>query len=94
MTGSVEEAFVQMYLAGVSVRRVEDITEAPWGSKVYASTNSKLSKKAYVNIEAWRNRPLAGKYPYIYVAGNSIMGRQEIHEYEAPGSLEQDQAVD
>lgn len=28
---SVEEAIVQMYLAGVSVRRVEDITEALWG---------------------------------------------------------------
>ena len=29
---SVEEALIEMYLAGVSVRRVEDITEAPWGS--------------------------------------------------------------
>jgi putative transposase len=28
---SVEEALVEMYLAGVSVRRVEDITEALWG---------------------------------------------------------------
>ncbi|GKS59790.1 hypothetical protein YTPLAS18_33170 [Nitrospira sp.] len=27
---SVEEALVEMYLAGVSVRRVEDITEALW----------------------------------------------------------------
>ena len=31
---SVEEALIEMYLAGVSVRRVEDITEALWGSKV------------------------------------------------------------
>src|SRR5215470_7605599 len=30
---SVEEALVEMYLAGVSVRRVEDITEALWGTK-------------------------------------------------------------
>jgi transposase-like protein len=28
---SVEEAFIEMYIAGVSVRRVEDITEALWG---------------------------------------------------------------
>ena len=27
---SVEEALIEMYLAGVSVRRVEDITEALW----------------------------------------------------------------
>ena len=29
---SVEEALIEMYLAGVSVRRMEDITEALWGS--------------------------------------------------------------
>ena len=67
---SVEEALIEMYLAGVSVRRVEDITEALWGSKVSASTISELNKKAYVSIEAWRNRPLqGGKYPYVYVDG-------------------------
>ncbi|WP_074787115.1 transposase [Megasphaera elsdenii] len=31
---SVEEALIEMYLAGVSVRRVEDITELLWGTKV------------------------------------------------------------
>ena len=66
---SVEEALIEMYLAGVSVRRVEDITEALWGSKVSASTISELNKKAYANIETWRNRPLTRKYPYVYVDG-------------------------
>ena len=67
---SVEEALIEMYLAGVSVRRVEDITEALWGTKVSAATVSELNKKAYVHIEAWRNRPLqGGKYPYVYVDG-------------------------
>jgi transposase-like protein len=67
---SVEEALIEMYLAGVSVRRVEDITEALWGSKVSPATISELNKKAYVHIEDWRNRPLAGsKYPYVYVDG-------------------------
>jgi putative transposase len=67
---SVEEALIEMYLAGVSVRRVEDITEALWGTKVSPSTISELNKKAYVHIEQWRNRPLlGGKYPYVYVDG-------------------------
>ena len=35
---SVEEALVEMYLAGVSVRRVESITEALWGAKVSPGT--------------------------------------------------------
>ena len=67
---SVEEALIEMYLAGVSVRRVEDITEALWGTKVSAATISELNKKAYVHIEEWRNRPLqGGRYPYVYVDG-------------------------
>ena len=67
---SVEEALIEMYLAGVSVRRVEDITEALWGSKVSPSTISELNKKSYANIEVWRNRSLNGsKYPYVYVDG-------------------------
>lgn len=67
---SVEEALIEMYLAGVSVRRVEDITEALWGSKVSPSTIGELNKKAYVNIEAWRNRPLTGgNYAYVYADG-------------------------
>ena len=55
---SVEEALIETYLAGVSVRRVEDITEAMWGTKVSPSTISELNKKAYVHIEDWRNRSL------------------------------------
>ena len=47
----MEEALIEMYLAGVSVRRVEDITEALWGSKVSPSTISGLNEKAYVHIE-------------------------------------------
>jgi len=67
---SVEEALIEMYLAGVSVRRVEDITEALWGTKVSPGTISELNKKAYVHIEEWRNRKLqGGKYPYVYVDG-------------------------
>ena len=67
---SVEEALIEMYLAGVSVRRVEDITEALWGTKVSPGTISNLNKKAYENIEKWRSRPLSGEsYPYVYVDG-------------------------
>jgi len=66
---SVEEALVEMYLAGVSVRRVEDITEALWGTRVSPSTVSDLNKKIYGRIEAWRSRPIAGEHPYVYLDG-------------------------
>ena len=57
---SVEEALIEMYLAGISVRRVEDITEALWGTRVSPSTVSNLNKKIYAKIEAWRNRRIEG----------------------------------
>jgi transposase-like protein len=66
---SVEEALIEMYLAGVSVRRVEDITEALWGTKVRPSTVSDLNKKVYKHIESWRNRPIEGDFPYVYLDG-------------------------
>ena len=66
---SVEEALIEMYLAGVSVRRVEDITEALWGTRVSPATVSNLNKKIYGTIEAWRNRAISGEHPYVYLDG-------------------------
>ncbi len=66
---SIEEAIVQMYLAGVSVRRVEDVTEALWGTRVSSGTVSKLNQKVYKHIERWRNQPLEGDFPYVYLDG-------------------------
>jgi hypothetical protein len=42
---SVEEALIEMYPAGISGRRVEDITEALWGTRVSPSTVSNLNKE-------------------------------------------------
>lgn len=66
---SVEEALVEMYLAGVSVRRVEDITQALWGTRVSPSTVSELNQKIAVQIEAWRNRPIEGEHAYVFLDG-------------------------
>ena len=66
---SVEESLMEMYLAGVSVRRVEDITEALWGTRVSPSTVSELNQKLYERIEQWRNQPIQGQFPYVYLDG-------------------------
>jgi putative transposase len=46
----VEEALIEMYLAGVSVSRVEDITEALWGTRGSPPAVSDLNKKVYANV--------------------------------------------
>jgi putative transposase len=66
---SVEEALMEMYLAGVSVRRVEDITEALWGTRVSPSAVSELNQKLYERIEAWRNQPITGQFSYVSLDG-------------------------
>ena len=66
---SVEEALMEMYLAGVSVRRVEDITEALWGTRVSAGVVSKLNQELYDKIDAWRTQKIEGRYPYVYLDG-------------------------
>ena len=66
---SVEEAMIEMCLAGVSTRRIEDVSEALWGSSVSASTVSSLSEKAFKAVERWRNRPLERAYPYACAGG-------------------------
>jgi len=69
---SVEEALIEMYLAGVSVRRVEDITQALWGTRVSPSAVSSLNQKIYSRIEAWRNQPIQGRHPYVYLDGIAL----------------------
>lgn len=66
---SVEEAMIEMYLAGVSTRRIEDVSGILWGSSVSAATVSNLNEKAFASVEEWRNRPLERAYPYVYVDG-------------------------
>lgn len=58
-----------MYLARVSVRKVEDITEALWGSRESPSTIRDLNRKIYERVEAWRTWPLEQEYPYVFVDG-------------------------
>lgn len=66
---SVEEAMIEMYLAGVSTRRIEDVSEVLWGSSVSAATVSNLNDKAFEAVEEWRSRPLTCTYPYVFIDG-------------------------
>ncbi|KAB7030621.1 IS256 family transposase [Bifidobacterium longum] len=66
---SVEEALIDMYLAGVSTRQVDDISQLLWGDRMPSQTLSDKLKKVYGEIEAWRTRPLEDEYPYLFVDG-------------------------
>ena len=65
----MEKALIEMYLAGVSVRRVEDITEALWGTRVSPSPVSNLNKKIYAKIERGGTGRSRGEHPYVFLDG-------------------------
>ena len=54
---SVEEAIIEMHLAGVSTRRIEDVSEVLWGAGFSAGTLSNLNDKAFKAVEEWRAGP-------------------------------------
>ena len=61
-------ALMEMYVEGVSTRKVKDITEELCGTSFSKSLISSLAGQLDVELEAWRTRPLkAASYPYLFV---------------------------
>lgn len=46
----VGEALIDMYLAGVSTRQVDDIGQLPWGDRMPSQTLSDKLKRVYAEI--------------------------------------------
>ena len=66
---SVEEALIDMYLAGVSTRQVDDVSQLLWGDRMPSQTLSDKLKEVYADIDEWRGRPLEQDYPYLFMDG-------------------------
>jgi putative transposase len=58
-------ALAEMYVQGVSTRKVAAITEQLCGTNISATQVSRAAKMLDEELEAWRNRPL-GETPYLF----------------------------
>ena len=68
MTGDVEEAVLEMYLSGISVRKIAGVTDALSKVKVGKDAVSRIASRLEEEQREWRERPLEGKaYPYLYL---------------------------
>jgi putative transposase len=67
MTGDVEEAVLEMYLSGISVRKIAGVTEALSRVKVGKDAVSRIARRLEEEQRAWRERPLEKGYPYLYL---------------------------
>lgn len=63
---AVKQALAEMYVQGVSTRKVAKITEQLCGFEVTSSQVSRAAQELDTVLEKWRNRPL-GAYPYVYI---------------------------
>jgi len=60
-------AITQMYVEGVSTRKVRDSTEALCGLEISKSQVSALAQKLDAEVEQWRQRPIEKTYPYLMI---------------------------
>jgi putative transposase len=68
MTGDVEEAVLEMYLSGISVRKIASVTEALSRVKVGKDAVSRIATRLQEQQKEWRERSLEEKeYPYLYL---------------------------
>lgn len=66
---SVEEALMEMYFSGVSTCQVDATGGQLWGDRVPPQTLSDDLKKVYSEIDAWRDKLLEQKFPYLFMNG-------------------------
>ena len=68
MTGDVEEAVLEMYLSGISVRKIASVTEALSHVKVGKDAVSRIARRLEEQQREWRERSIEEKgYPYLYL---------------------------
>ena len=57
----------QAYIEGVSTRKVDDLLQALGLTGIDKSAVSRICKDLTAVVEAFRNRPLEGSYPYVWL---------------------------
>jgi putative transposase len=68
MTGDVEEAVLEMYLSGISMRKIAGVTEALSRVQVGKDAVSRIARRLEEEQRGWRERSLEEKsYPYLYL---------------------------
>jgi putative transposase len=68
MTGDVEEAVLEMYLSGISVRKIAGVTDALSKVRIGKDAVSRIASRLREEQREWRERSLEEKtYPYLYL---------------------------
>ncbi|MEM8600599.1 MAG: IS256 family transposase [Bacteroidota bacterium] len=77
MTGSLEESVLEMYLQGISTRKIDQITGKLSGTRISKDAVSRIAARFEEVFTAWRTRRLdtARSYPYLYLDATYLKAR-------------------
>jgi putative transposase len=67
VTGNIEEAVLEIYLQGVSTRKVAAITDALSGVRAGKDAVSRIASRLDSELREWKARPLTLSYHYLYL---------------------------
>jgi putative transposase len=76
MTGDMEEAVLEMYLSGISVRKIAGVTDALSKVRIGKDAVSRIASRLREEQREWRERSLEEKaYPYLYLDATDLKVR-------------------
>jgi putative transposase len=73
----------ELYGKGLTTRDIGDVMDKFYGNHYSKSTISDINVGFYSLMESWRNRPLEGFYPVIYIDAIHVKVRRDIVSSEA-----------
>ena len=72
LTAVIQEAYVQ----GVSTRSVDELVKAMGGTGISKSQVSRLCEDIDEHVQAFLNRPIEGRWPYLWIDATYLKSRQ------------------
>ena len=79
----IEKAVVDMFLRGISTRKVKKLSKALWGNEYSASTVSEFNKSLKEELKAWQLRPIKRKIRYLFLDAINLKLRRKWISKEA-----------
>jgi putative transposase len=65
-TGEVEDALLEMWLQGISHRKIAEVTEKLGAVRIGKDAVSRIAQRLEAELAGFRTRPLELAYPYLY----------------------------
>ena len=80
-------AIADAYLAGVSTRRVDELVRQLGLEGISKSQVSQIARRLDEAVDAFRARPLAGPYPYVWLDAFVVRCRDDASGWRASACL-------